>query len=188
MYIEEPHKRKILFIIWSYTYGGGAESLLTMIVNHLNPEKYDISIIEYEHSDVKTEPVNDNIHILKPIEKVETPDCQKKGFQVYHTPEILIDRYIKGDYDLYVSFNYQIPTFLLPAETRNIAWIHGDVYDLASENAQRERKLQDTAFGKVEKIVAINDFTADSLIELFPNHRDKVVKIYNGIDINRVRK
>ena len=66
MYIEEPHKRKILFIIWSYTYGGGAESLLTMIVNHLNPEKYDISIIEYEHSDVKTEPVNYNINILKP--------------------------------------------------------------------------------------------------------------------------
>lgn len=112
---KEPQKMKILFIIWSYTYGGGAESLLTMIVNHLNPEKYDISIIEYEHSNFKTEPVNHNIHILPPIEKVETVDHQKKGYQVYHTPEILIERYIKGDYDLYVSFNYQIPTFLLPA-------------------------------------------------------------------------
>ena len=75
-------KKKILFIIWSYTYGGGAEALLTSIVNHLNPEKYDISIIEYEHADYKVEPVNENIHILPPIEAVETPDRQKKGYQV----------------------------------------------------------------------------------------------------------
>ena len=39
MYIEEPHKRKILFIIWSYTYGGGAESRLTNILNNLKTPK-----------------------------------------------------------------------------------------------------------------------------------------------------
>ena len=46
-------KKKILFIIWSYTFGGGAESLLTSIVNHLNPEKYEISVIEYHHEGIK---------------------------------------------------------------------------------------------------------------------------------------
>ncbi|MCR2045726.1 glycosyltransferase [Acetatifactor muris] len=188
MDIKQNSRKKILFIIWSYTYGGGAETLLTMIVNHLNPEKYDISIIEYEHSDLKSEPVNSNIHVLPPIEKVETPDHQKKGYQAYYTPEVLTARYIKGDYDLYVSFNYQIPTFLLPAETKNIAWIHTDIYDLALENAERERKLQGKAFQKVKKIVAISDFTKKSLVELFPEHREKVIKIYNGIDLDNVRK
>jgi len=181
-------KKKILFIIWSYTYGGGAEALLTMIVNHLDPDKYDISIIEYEHADCKIEPVNHYIHVLPPIEKVETPDHQKKGYQVYHTPEVLIDKYIKGDYDLYVSFNYQIPTFLLPKGTKNIAWIHTDVYDLGGEAAARERRMQDIAFDKVQKIVAISDNTERSLFDLFPRHREKVVKIYNALDIENVRK
>lgn len=180
-------KKKILFIIWSYTWGGGAEALLTMIVNHLNPEKYDISIIEYEHAGYKVEKVNSNIHVLPPIEKIETPDHQKKGYQVYHTPEILIDKYIKSDFDLYVSFNYQIPTFLLPKGTRNISWIHGDVYDLSGEDAKREWGLQDKAFDKVEKIVAISDRTYQSLYELFPRHREKIIKLYNGIDIYDVR-
>jgi len=180
-------KKKILFIIWSYTWGGGAEALLTMIVNHLNPEKYDISIIEYQHADYKVEKVNPNIHVLSPIERIETPDNQKKGYQVYHTPEILIEKYIKGDYDLYVSFNYQIPTFLLPVGTKNISWIHGDVYDLAGEEVRREWGLQDKAFDKVEKIVAISDNTYQSLYDLFPRHRDKIMKLYNGIDITLAR-
>lgn len=181
-------KKKILFIIWSYTYGGGAEALLTMIANNLNPQKYDISIIEYTHANIKVEKVNDNIHVLPPIEKVDTPEGTSKGYQVYHTPEILIDRYIKGDYDIYISFNYQIPTFLLPKGTKNIAWIHGDVYDLGVPETQREWRLQDEAFDKVRKIVAISDITMKSLEDLFPRHREKIVKIYNGIDIEKVRR
>ncbi len=180
--------KKILFIIWSYTYGGGAEALLTMIVNNLNPKKYDISIIEYKHADVKVEKVNDNIHVLPSIEKIDTPEGTSKGYQVYHTPEILIDRYIKADYDLYISFNYQIPTFLLPKDTKNIAWIHGDVYDLGIPEAQREWRLQDEAFDKVKKIVAISDNTMRSLEKVFPRHKEKMVKIYNGIDIEKVRR
>lgn len=181
-------KKKILFIIWSYTYGGGAEALLTMIANHLNPDKYDVSIIEYHHVEIKTEPVNENIKVLPYIEAVKTPENHSKTYQLYHTPEVLIDTYINRGYDLYVSFNYLIPTFLLPKGTKNIAWIHGDVYDLAEKKMLRERTRQDIAFDKVQKIVAISDRTEQSIKELFPKHADKVIKIYNGVDIDRVQK
>ena len=181
-------KKKVLFIIWSYTYGGGAESLLTMIVNNLNPDKYDISIIEYEHAEIKTEPVNSYVHILPYIKAVDTPEKYSKTYQLYNTPEVLIDTYIKGDYDLYISFNYQIPTFLLPKGTKNISWIHGDVYDLMEENSLRERKRQDKAFEKVSKIVAISDRTEKSLIDLFPNHQHKIIKIYNSVNIEKIRE
>ncbi|NBH84993.1 glycosyltransferase [bacterium C-53] len=178
-------KRKILFIIWSFTHGGGAEALLTTIVNHLNPQKYDISIIEYQHADIKVEKVNANIHVLPPIERVDTPDGTSKGYQLRYT-ELLIEKYIRGDYDLYVSFNYQIPTFLLPKDTNNISWIHGDVYDLCAPERQTDRDLQDKAFDRAKKIVAISDHTMRSIADLFPRHSDKLIKIYNGIDIRKV--
>ena len=38
-------KKKILFIIWSFTYGGGAEKILANLVNKLDSNKYDIDII-----------------------------------------------------------------------------------------------------------------------------------------------
>ena len=57
-------KIKVFFIISSFSMGGGAESLLTTIVNNLNPEKYEIGIMEITHSNKKIEPVNANIKIF----------------------------------------------------------------------------------------------------------------------------
>lgn len=180
--------KKILFIIMSYTKGGGAESLLTTIVNHLNPDKYKIDIIEIVHDEIKKEPVNANITVLPYIMRADDPKRKEKMYYVYHEPEKVFNKFIKKKYDLYVSFNYQRPTFLLPPGEKNIAWIHGDVYNLAQENMSEERGLQDDAFEKVKKIVVISDTTESSVKELFPRHKDKIIKLYNGIDIDTVQK
>ncbi len=60
-------KKKVLFIIWSYSYGGGAERILTNIVNNLDPSKYEIDILEYVYAGIKKEEINDNINLLNPI-------------------------------------------------------------------------------------------------------------------------
>ena len=70
--------KKILFIIWSYSLGGGAEALLTTIVNHLNPQKYQIGILEFYHSSTKKEPANSNIKIYEPITFEGDKEYQKK--------------------------------------------------------------------------------------------------------------
>lgn len=162
--------------------------MLTTIVNHLNPEKYDISIIELYHVDIKKEAANPNIKVLPPISWEEDPELKHKRYLLYHEPEKLIEQYIRKDYDLYISFNYLTPTFLLPNNTRNIAWIHSDVYDLASDEKIRYRLLQEKAFERVQKIVSISDITTRSLKDLFPNHVEKIVEIYNGLDIEKIRK
>lgn len=180
--------KKILFIIWSYTFGGGAESLLTSIVNNLNPDKYDISIIEYYHVGIKEEPVNENIHILAPICTDGKFKNRIKRFLVCHCPQLILHKYIKEEYDLYIAFNYMIPSFLLPKGGRNIQWIHGNVYDLLDEKLKRQRKRQDKAFDKADKIVVISDLTEKSVNDLFPRHREKLIKLYNGVDVDLIRK
>ena len=35
-------KKRLLFIIWSFSYGGGAEKQLATLVNGLDSNKYDI--------------------------------------------------------------------------------------------------------------------------------------------------
>lgn len=179
--------KKILFIIYSFSKGGGAESLLTTIVNNLDPDKYEIGIMEIVHDTVKVEPINANIKIYPYYVKTDDPERKSKMYYVYHEWDKVIQQYIPQDYDLYVSFNYQRPSFLLPLGKKNIAWIHSDVYDLAQENKVEERMLQNEAFYKANKIVAISDITTQSLNDLFPEHKEKIRSIYNGIDIERVR-
>lgn len=180
--------KKILFIIWSYSLGGGAESLLTTIVNHLNPQRYQIGIIEFYHSEVRKERVNSNIKIYAPITFEGDKEYQKKLYYAYHEPEKMIRKYIPAEYDLYISFNYQVPSFLLPEGERNIAWIHGAVNDLAENGMEEYRYLQDRAFKKAARIVSISDITTSSIQRLFPTHADKIMEIYNALDIGEVRE
>lgn len=180
--------KKILFIIWSHSLGGGAESLLTTIVNHLNPQKYQIGIMEVYHSTVKKEPLNANIRVYEPVTFEGDREYRKKMYYMHRDPDRVIRRYIPSGYDLYVSFNYQVPTFLLPRGTRNIAWIHGAVYDLVEEGMENYRCLQNSAFENVAKIVSISDITTRSIKTLFPRHSDKLVEIYNSVDVSGLRK
>lgn len=168
--------------------GGGAESLLTTIVNHLNPLKYKISIIEIVHSNVKIEPVNDNIEILPYMMEADDSDRKTKMYSFYHEWDKVIEKYIPHGYDLYVSFNMQRPSFLLPPCGKNIAWIHSDLFFLANEDKKEEYQLQAQAFDKCKKIVAISDITSQSIHQLFPEYNDRIVDLYNGVDVNLVKQ
>lgn len=180
--------KKILFIIWSYSLGGGSEALLTTIVNHLNPMKYQIGIIEFYHDTVKKEPVKSCIKIYDSITFKGDEEYQKKLYYVHQQSDKMIRKYIPLDYDLYISFNYQIPSFLLPGGRKNIVWIHSDVYDLSGKDRKYYWNLQAAAFRKVQKIVSISTTTTQSLVDLFPEYSHKIVEIFNGIDVYRVRK
>lgn len=180
--------KKVLFIIWSHSFGGGAEALLTTVVNHLNPYKYEIGIIEIYNANIKKEAVDSRIRVYDPITWAGDKEYRKKVYYIYNAPDEVIKRYIPSDYDLYVSFNYQLPSFLLPSGTRNIAWVHGAVFDLAENGVERYRLLQSRAFEKVKKIISISDVTTKSIRELFPNHANKIVEIYNSVNVKGIRE
>ena len=66
--------KRVLFIIYSFSAGGGADLLLTSIVNSLNPEKYEIGILEIVHYGLKTEPVKENIKLYPYYVRFEDPE------------------------------------------------------------------------------------------------------------------
>ncbi len=180
-------KKKILFIIWSFTYGGGAEKILSSIVNNLDSSKYEIDIIEYWHSDVKKEETREDINILPPIiDSINDSKIKKLFYKILleSFPILLRKKYIKKKYDIEIAFNYLIPTFLLSHNTKTIAWVHGDVYDL--EKNKKNYLLQKKSFKHVNKIVAISDNTYKSIEKVFPNYSDKLLLINNGFDIENI--
>ncbi len=183
-------KKKVLFIIWSYSYGGGAERVLTNIVNNLDSSKYEIDILEYLYAGIKKEEINDNINLLDPIIDItdrsfvnRVNNCVKEKI-VFRFPKLLRKKYIKKNYDVEIAFNYLIPTFLLDYNIKTIGWCHGAITDLKDND--RLRILQKKYFDKINKIVAISNKTFDSILEVYPEYKDKVKLIYNGFDKNNI--
>lgn len=181
-------KIRVFFIINCYSMGGGAESLLTTVVNNLDESKFEIGIMEIIHSDKKVEPTKPHIKLYPYYTEADAPDRKPRMYYVYHEWDKVIAEYIPQDYDVYISYNYLKPTFLLPPNKKNISWIHGDVYDLTWPTMQEERELQNMSFQKARKIVCVSDNTAKSVTDLFPVHKDKVQIIYNGIDVEKVKE
>lgn len=179
-------KKKILFIIWSFTYGGGAEKILANIVNNLDSKKYDIDVIEYFNANIKKEEVNKNINILEPFLKSDSSIFKRKIYflLLLICPFLIRRKYIKDTYDIEIAFNYMIPTFLLSRKkgVKKIAWIHGDIYDL--KDTMRNRFFQRRSLKKVDSIVAISKNTYNSIVEVYPEFKNKTNIIYNGYIFN----
>lgn len=184
-------KKKILFIIWSLSYGGGAEKILANIVNNLNQDKYDIEILEYLHSD-KKEVINPNIKIYPPIIDTTKKDVASKIYNhiidrllMRVCPQKIRKANLKTSYDVEISFNYLIPTFLLDRECkRKIAWMHSTIYDL--EDSKFMKQKQRKSLKEVNKIVAISEVTEQSVRDEFPEFQNKILKIYNGYDFSKM--
>ena len=184
-------KTKLLFIIWSNSYGGGAERQLTNLVNNLDKEKYEIDVIEYFHTNINPEKLNSNINVLKPINNKIT-ESKIKRFMVnilmYICPMLIRKIYIKKKYDVEISFNYLIPSFLLSRNknVKTVSWIHGAIWDISKDKNWLLNKLQRRTLKSVDKIVCIASDTKKSVDTLYPEFKEKTEVIYNGYDFDNM--
>ena len=147
--------------------GGGAETVLTNLVNHLDPKKYQIDILEYAHYGIKEESLSPQVHMLKPIVSMKNDKKIKrlwKNIQVFSFSNFL--KKGRKSYDLEISFNYLIPTFLLSGKSPSIAWLHGDIYDLTQRPYMRWKERK--ALSCVSCIVVISENTRASVVSLYP--------------------
>lgn len=121
------NKIRILFLIDTLT-GGGAEKVLQTLVNHLNPEKFEITL--------QTVTYTDPAFRLKPHVGYRAINCLNS--RMFHLWLRLCARmgwayplYIRGDYDVEVAFLECGPTKLLSRSTNRtalkIAWVHCDL-------------------------------------------------------------
>lgn len=183
--------KKILFVPYTYSLGGGAERVLSTVVSHLDKEKYDITILPYADYSVMEENTPSYVTLRKGIVDIEKAGKLEKGikfFLVHFFPGILRKLYIREKYDIEISFNYQIPSFLVKRSkgTKVIEWNHGDIYDLRDKKIRR--MLQGRSYRKADRIVTISENTRQSVCALFPEVENKIELIYNGVDIRRIQE
>ena len=180
------NKKKILFFLWSFSLGGGAEKILSTIVSNLDLEKYQIDILEMEHFDKGYEAVPEGVRILKPYKKRKYGRLMETilwRLRIYF-PHLVRKWLIKDDYDIEVSFTIMNPAFPFSkrVEVKKIAWIHGSIEAFLAENQAHYRKNHYEQLSHADKIIAISKKTRESIETVYPMFNDKIQTIYNGYD------
>lgn len=184
---------KLLFIVHSFSLGGGAEKILSNLITELDRRGgYEISLMEIHHHADKWEYLPPSVKVVKPVldESVSSPFARvKRGLDrrvLGKSPEEMRAAFRDdAPYDLVVSFNYQIPSFLVKPEENSISWNHGSIEDLADDEVRREYQRQ--AYAHFDRIVAIAERTRASIVNLFPEFEDKVRLVHNGFRFDEIQ-
>ena len=193
--------KSILFITYTHSNGGGAESLLTTYVNELCKKDYKITIFEIERFYQKKEPIDKKV-ILKKLplhySKVNLYSLlfnRSNFYLLYNKPELLKTVFNLDNFDIVITWNYQLPSFMLPAfkNSYKIGYFHTDINDLDISNVEKTNidiiyanKMQYDVWLTTDKIITISNNSYRSMQNVFPSFVDKTSIINNGVNANEV--
>ncbi|MGL4741192.1 MAG: glycosyltransferase [Sarcina sp.] len=192
--------KKILFVPWTISGGGGSEHILQVLINQLYKEKsLEIDVLEIEKGKHKIEGIN--------IKSIFKHNCLDKNIfdkvkrniklkMLILCPTLMARKYIEKNYDVVVSFNYLYPTFLISKlNSKKIFWVHGSISNLNYKKFSGVKRiqtqfmnfLQKRAMQKADVIVGISNKTCESILEVYPEVKPKLKKIYNGYNFDNIK-
>ena len=149
--------KKILFCIPSLC-GRGAEKVLVNLVNNLDKEKYDISILALFDIDTNKKYLNEYINYKAIFKKAIRGNVY--WLKVFK-PETLFKMMIKDDYDIIVSFLQSPVTRIVSGcEDKNVKlinWIHTEVKNINDfSRVYRNREEFEKCFKKFNMTVFVS--------------------------------
>lgn len=188
--------KQVMFMIESMIVGG-AEKALINLVNNLDKEKYDITVISmykysvydgYEHN--FKELFNKNIKVKYLLDNSKKFNYKLFNFLYNKLPKTWFYKlFIKEEYDIEVAFYEGFPTTFLAHSTnknsKKIAWLHTD-----SNNAFgnfNEIQLNETKdiYERFDLVVGVAKSVCDSFENIF-GLKDKLKVQYNIFENNKI--
>ncbi|MCQ2584338.1 MAG: glycosyltransferase [Treponema sp.] len=166
-------KKKILFINNNFMYSDGTARALINLVNNLDPEKFDISVMSLYICDMDLAK-----ELRKDIKLLKCFGFYFRGFKriVKLLPaKFWYKRFVKDTFDIEVAFQCDLPTFMIDAslnrKAKHIFWMHGwDNYP--------------AIYKKADKVVCVSK-TNEERCRLECNGNVNVTHLYNIVD-NRI--
>ncbi|WP_177162395.1 glycosyltransferase [uncultured Fusobacterium sp.] len=199
-------KKKVLFYNGSLRMGG-IERVLVEVLQNLDRNNLDIDLVIEDgirslnifERDI---PKDIKLYYLKPEEVIKKTDFYRQNrknifHKIIYNLMMAYEGYIKKEnlkkivkdknYDVVIDFDMGLSKQIdLVEAKKKIAWIHANIKSWYVREDRIKRlgeRLQ-----KYTKIVAICEAMKESTIELFPFLKDKIVRIYNPFNFERVIK
>lgn len=199
-------KKKVLFYNGSLRMGG-IERVLVEVLQNLDRSNLDIDLVIEDgirslNVFEKDIPKDIKLYYLKPEEIIKKTDFYRQNrknifYKVMYNLMMAYEGYVKKEnlkkiikdknYDVVIDFDMGLSKRIdLIDAKKKIAWIHANIKNWYVREDRIKRlgeRLQ-----KYTNIVAICEAMKESTIELFPFLKDKIIRIYNPFNFERVIK
>lgn len=157
---------KILFFIHDLKHGG-AEKVLVNLVNNMDYDKFDITVMTL---------FNEGVHIKNLNKNIKYKYCFNKTFKANSKilamipAKWLYKKFIKDDYDILVSYLEGSCTRILAAcpneNTKKVGWVHIEQKENEFSYAYRSKREAIESYKKFDNIVCVSKSVKQNFIQL----------------------
>ena len=183
-------KIKILFLIHDLGQGG-AEKVLINLVNNMDGNKFDITVMSLFGGGVNEQFLKKDIRYITVFKKM-IPGNSK--LMKLFTPKQLHRMFIKDKYDIEISYLEGPAARIISGaksitmDQRLVSWIHVEQKTrFCSTSAFRTGTEADKCYENFDKIVCVSQTVKEDFQTLFPTVNDPVV-LYNSVESDLIRK
>lgn len=191
-------KKKIVFYIDALNRGGTEKATLDLI-NNLNYEKYDVTLIKFFPGGEYNKKVNTEV---KNITRYPILNLFKWNSKLEHRvkwwgrnffdriPGKIAHKILIGNkYDIEIACGYYFPTKIIEnsPKAKKISWVHMDYTIDKSIIGEFTKEEGQKFFGKMDKIVCVSKECEEKFNQKF-DMCDKTITRYNIIDVKTIIK
>lgn len=190
--------KRILFVVESLS-GGGAEKVLSTILNLMDKSKFDITVLTVVKTGVYVDEIERNCRVIsllpdystihRPIEKIM---YRMKYRFIYSAPiQTVYKRFVKEQYDVEIGFVEGFSTKFVAASTNSISkklcWLHIDMKNNPyADGYYKSLEEERETYLKFDSIIAVSNSVKKVFEEKFDIH-EKIRVIYNPIESDSIQ-
>ena len=172
---------KLLFYIDTTLSSGGAEKVLRTLVNHMDPSRFDITVLTAWPEDAgKYLAPHIHHHSLYPARSRFWRTIARIEAALGLTYRLRM----AGDYDLEIAYLEFGPTKVLSSSTnrkaKKAAWVHCKL-DKATDDPDSLRRKCAAWYSRFDKVVCVSQDVRSSFVSLFGKADDAIV-LHNVVD------
>ncbi|MDO4924982.1 MAG: glycosyltransferase [Turicibacter sp.] len=181
-------KKKVLFLLESFA-GGGVEKVFIDLINHMDINKYDITVMSIWDYGVRKKDLRTDIKYksifpnIKGISRIFHPFVEKSSGR------LLYQLGIREKYDIEIAFLEGRATKIIGASTnkdsRKLAWVHIDLSNghWTAKTFRNNLQLEKECYQKFDDLVFVSNSAKVGFIELFgDDFKDQQLHVkYNPI-------
>lgn len=176
--------KKIVFLIHDLM-GGGAEKVLVNMVNNLNPEKYDITVMALFDEGVHKNSFNKNIHYKYFMKKSFNGN---KYFFRTMSPEFWYKKVFKGEkFDVVISYLEGTCARIASGcnDAKKVAWIHRERDENGYKVCFKSKAEADKSYSSFDRIVCVADSLRQNFSQLCSAFNNAQV-LYNVNETDKI--
>lgn len=180
--------KKILFLIHDLG-SGGAEKVLVNLVNHMNYDKFDVTICALFGGGVNEKNLNKEVHLYNVIPFMIPGN---KYIMKLFSSKMLHKICIRNHYDIEISYlegpSARIISGCPDKNVKLVSWIHSkhDNIQILSDSFRSQNEAKNS-YNKFDKTIFVSNMIKDNFCSLIHLDKQKEV-LYNTIDSEFILK